>query len=98
MAHTCGAHQGAEVMLTCFEASRGLQLANKKRGKTRMRMRGEASNGGGARIKVSWWRCYHMRQSRLMRGQSVLEGSHCGSQDRILSSMLGPPLHYSRVS
>ena len=55
-------------------------------------MRGEASDGGGARTKASWWRCHHVRQSRSMQGQSVLEGSCCGSRDRILSSMLGPPL------
>ena len=33
--HTCGAHQGAGVKLTCFEASRGLQLVNEERGKMR---------------------------------------------------------------
>ena len=35
VARTCGAHQGAGVTLTCFEASRGLRSANKERGETR---------------------------------------------------------------
>ena len=35
VARTCGAHQGAGVTLTCFEASGGLRSANEERGETR---------------------------------------------------------------
>ena len=35
VARTCGAHQGAGAMLTCFEASGGLRSANEERGETR---------------------------------------------------------------
>ena len=84
VARTCGAHQGAGATLTCFDASGGLRSANEERG--------EASDGGGARTKASWWCCHHVRQSRSTRGQSALEGSRCGSRNRIPSSTLGLPL------
>ena len=74
MARTCGAHQGAGATLTCFEASGGLRSANEERGETRDEdedevrrrrgSRGEASDDGAARTKASWWRWYHVRQSR----------------------------------
>ena len=97
VAQTCGAHQGAEVTLAWFEASGDLQSANKERNKEdevqrRRGSSGEASDDGAARTKASWWHWYHVWQSRWTRGQSALEGSHCGSQNRIPSSMLGLPL------
>ena len=97
VAQTCGVHQGAEVMSAWFEASRDLQLANEERDEEDevqqwQGSRGEASDGGGARTKVSWWCCHHMRQSRSTRGQSALEGSRCGSRNQIPSSTLGLPL------
>ena len=69
MVQTCGVHQGAEVMLAWFEASGDLQLANKERNKEdevqrRRGSRGKASDNGAARTKASWWRWYHVRQSR----------------------------------
>ena len=74
VARTCGAHQGAGATLTCFEASGGLRSANEERGETRDEdedevrrrrgSRGEASDDGAARTKASWWRWYHVRQSR----------------------------------
>ena len=98
VARTCGTHQGAEVMSAWFEASGDLQSANEERDdvdevQQRRGSRGEASNDGAARTKVSWWRWYHVQQSRLTRGQSALEGSRCGSRSQIPSSMLGLPLH-----
>ena len=68
---TCGTHQGAEVTLAWFEASGDLQLANEERDKEdEVRQwqgsRGEASDDGAARTKASWWRWYHVQQSRSM--------------------------------
>ena len=99
VAQTCGMHQGAEVTSAWFEASRDLQSANEERDEEdEVRQwqgsRGKASNGGEARTKASWWHCHHVRQLCSTQGQSALEGSHCGSQNRIPSSMLGLPLHY----
>ena len=98
VAQTCGAHQGAEVTSAWFEVSGDLQSANEERdeeGEVRQQQgsRGEASDEGEVRMKASWWCCHHMRQSHLMRGQSALEGSCCGSWNRIPSSMLRLPLH-----
>ena len=53
--------------LACFDASGDLQSANEEMGADEgrgRRTRGEASYGGGARTKASWWRCHHVRQSR----------------------------------
>ena len=99
VAQTCGAHQGAEVTSAWFEASGDLQSANEERDdvdevRQRRGSRGEASDDGAARTKASWWRWYHVRQSRSTRGQSTLEGSRCGSRNRIPSSTLGLPLQY----
>ena len=98
VAQTCGMHQGAEVTLAWFEASRDLQSANKERDEEdKVRQwwgsRGEVSDGGGARTKASWWHCYHVQQSHLTQGQSALEDSCCGSWNWIPSSMLRLPLH-----
>ena len=97
VAQTCGAHQRAEVTSAWFEASGGLQSVNEERDKEdevqqRRGSRGEVSEDGAVRTKASWWRWYHVQQSRSMRGQSALKGSRCGSQNRIPSSTLGLPL------
>ena len=97
VAQMCGAHQRAEVTSAWFEASGGLQSANEERDKEdevqqQRGSRGEASEDGAVRTKASWWRWYHVRQSRLTQGQSALEGSRCGSWNRIPSSTLGLPL------
>ena len=90
VAQTCGAHQGAEVTSAWFEASGGLQLANKERDKEDevqqwRGSRGEVSEDGAVRMKASWWCWYHVQQLRSMQGQSALEGSRWGSRNWIPS-------------
>ena len=87
MAQTCGTHQGAEVMSAWFEVSGDLQSVNEERGETRDEDEGQGEQWGWSEDKGEL-------VALVSRATVALEGSRCGSRNRIPSSTLGLPLHF----